>query len=845
MRLTHSVCNFAAAPVWHWPQQHRAIGAAMLCALLGAGCSAPSSPDARLSEAIAQIEQGEYRTASIGLKLLLREDPGDTAVRLALARAALGTGDMLAAEKEIRKADVLGAGPDQTQALLARVLFTRNAYRDLLQEINPSLLREPSIAGEVRAYRARAALALGSVEQAEQEFDQLLRLELPTEVHRLSLIGKAEVAQARGNIAGAEQMAREALARAPASAQSHLVLARALLVQKKYQQAHDVLITGQDQQPDPVDGFMILAGLIEAHLGLGELGQARATADLLRESRRQHPMVGYWQGRVAYHEGDMDSAIEQLRNSLSQFPNYAPAQTLLGIAHLQRGDLDQAQMLLSTALANNPQDQTAKSALAQVRARLAKADSNRGAGTDMLADQIDLLNTMAQLSSRTDNTEARIAQLNQRVVQHPKDVDSWVALAAAHAAAGQRERAVQIINTLDQAQIDPARKQVLLLLARHQPKQPQNSIGQIRKLVAAWPDNAPVQAMMAQLLTDAGVHDEAQLAYERSLGVRPDHLPSILGLGRLSERTGDFAAAKTHLSRYLATHPTDQRVLLSLSRIGEREGNEAASAEYLQRAHAAHPQALLPNLALASRALQAGDLEQARVYAQTASKAVPGSDRAFALLGEAYTRLGQPDRAIEAYQAGYQAYPSRMLAVKTMQAMLASGDAKALEPVRDWLRREPNDIATRTLLATQLVNQGETDAAMREYEQGLKTQPDYAPALNNLAWLYHQRPEPASKQRAIELAERAHWLAPSRPDITDTYGWILVQAGRLDEGRALFEQAISEHPPQSMPDIAYHLAAVMQMKGEREAARALLEAVLSGAGEFYSRAEAQALHEQL
>jgi hypothetical protein len=53
--------------------------------------------------------------------------------------------------------------------------------------------------------------------------------------------------------------------------------------------------------------------------------------------------------------------------------------------------------------------------------------------------------------------------------------------------------------------------------------------------------------------------------------------------------------------------------------------------------------------------------------------------------------------------------------------------------------------------------------------------------LNNLAWLKYEEGDAG----AVALAKRAHDAAPHDPRITDTYGWLLVEAGKVKEGLAL------------------------------------------------------------
>ena len=57
--------------------------------------------------------------------------------------------------------------------------------------------------------------------------------------------------------------------------------------------------------------------------------------------------------------------------------------------------------------------------------------------------------------------------------------------------------------------------------------------------------------------------------------------------------------------------------------------------------------------------------------------------------------------------------------------------------------------------------------------------------LNNLAWSYYLEKDP----RAEQIAKKAYELAPNSPAILDTYGWILVESGKVSEGISYLERA--------------------------------------------------------
>ena len=55
--------------------------------------------------------------------------------------------------------------------------------------------------------------------------------------------------------------------------------------------------------------------------------------------------------------------------------------------------------------------------------------------------------------------------------------------------------------------------------------------------------------------------------------------------------------------------------------------------------------------------------------------------------------------------------------------------------------------------------------------------------LNNLAVLYHSQGNP----KALDVAERAYRVAPRAPEIQDTYGWILLGAGKTAQALGLLQ----------------------------------------------------------
>jgi len=98
--------------------------------------------------------------------------------------------------------------------------------------------------------------------------------------------------------------------------------------------------------------------------------------------------------------------------------------------------------------------------------------------------------------------------------------------------------------------------------------------------------------------------------------------------------------------------------------------------------------------------------------------------------------------------------------------------------------------------------------------------------LNNLAWLYFQKDDP----RALELGAKAYELAPRRPEVVDTYGWILLSSGNSEKALVILQEALVSAPDNA--EITYHVAVAMDKAGRRDEARKLLSRLFRGNPSF-------------
>jgi tetratricopeptide (TPR) repeat protein len=197
--------------------------------------------------------------------------------------------------------------------------------------------------------------------------------------------------------------------------------------------------------------------------------------------------------------------------------------------------------------------------------------------------------------------------------------------------------------------------------------------------------------------------------------------------------------------------------------------------------------------------------------------------------GELYVAQGQFERAADAFIAAFDAEPSADLAIFAFAANSRTERARPEAQLVLWTEQHPRDVVGNFALGTVLLARGELDAAVARFETVHEVNPEHTGALNNLAWIHGERGD----ERALDLAQRAHELAPADPAIADTLGWIQVRGGVPERGLPLLERAAAALPNEL--EVRYHWAVALAETNARSEALAVLEDLVGSGLEFRSR----------
>jgi tetratricopeptide (TPR) repeat protein len=121
------------------------------------------------------------------------------------------------------------------------------------------------------------------------------------------------------------------------------------------------------------------------------------------------------------------------------------------------------------------------------------------------------------------------------------------------------------------------------------------------------------------------------------------------------------------------------------------------------------------------------------------------------------------------------------------------------------------------------------------YEKVLAVNPNFAIALNNLAYLYTDQLNNLDK--AYDLARRAHQLQPQDASTSDTLGWVLYKRGEYQQALPILQESAQKAADD--PVIQFHLGMTAYMMGQTDLARVALRSAASSTKDFPGKDESK------
>jgi putative PEP-CTERM system TPR-repeat lipoprotein len=794
-------------------------------------CGLFMGEDALVERAAKEREHGDFRAAMLDLKNALQKNPANAEARLALGEVTLATGDAPSAIRELEVARDNGIPMDRLRPGLAKAYLAVGRVQDALKLVGTPT--DGPRVGELLATRGVALLSLGQLSEARASLEQSLQKD-PQNVEGLMGLA-AVVAQTEGVPAGLKILdsAVKADTNDPRvhvlKGQMQLRAQAPALAEKEFELA----VQAAEKRKQGEQRFVALAGQAEAAMMQSHVEDSLAVTDRLLKLRPEHPLARFMRARALLLAGKPGEARPLLEKNVSRNPEATSSKLLLGAIALSEGTFEQAEMYLTSVINAEPNNVTARTMLASARLKQRKSaeavaalvPANEG---DQASSQ--LLAAAGKVSMAAGNTAAGLDYLERSVKADPNDANARLNLAAGYLSANQPDKAAELLDKVsaDTANVPQVRYlKALTLLAKGDKA---GALQFVTSTADKETKDASAQMLAGSLLAATQELPRARSYFERAVALKPDSTAPYLSLARLDVMQGDIQAARAQLTRALDRSKGDPTAALAMAdfELSQHEPDKAVAV--LEGTLKTHPTFTEGRARAVQILLQTGKIERADALAQEATRTAPHLAANQRMLGDVRMAQKKYTEAADAYRKAAQAEPSAALAMRQFKALHLGGTVSdPLAPLRKLVEQQPKDAPALFALAQAAQEMGDRQTAIETYRKLDTLRPNNPAVLNNLAWLEYEERDAG----AIALAKRAHEAAPHDPRITDTYGWLLVEAGKVKEGVALLASIATGN---SDEQFRIHYAQALARAGRKAEARELSAQLTSSASAVISDA---------
>jgi tetratricopeptide (TPR) repeat protein len=342
-------------------------------------------------------------------------------------------------------------------------------------------------------------------------------------------------------------------------------------------------------------------------------------------------------------------------------------------------------------------------------------------------------------------------------------------------AQGKKTEAAQIVELIlkDQPKDEDARRiRATLWLEIGRPESVSRAVAELQALVKDKPDNARWRLTLGQAYLANGNLDAARPEFQQVIRLRNDDLPSRFALTAISLNQQKSADALKYTEEILSRDPENRpaKILRVAAMIG---------AGYLGEARTELTRLLHQNP-------QSGDLQFEFGMLAIAEKNYSEAEKIF-------RKLYQPGQGDPRPAVGL---------VETYTAQNQFGTA--LQLLNEDLKKSPDSISIRRLLAVTAARARKYDLAIDEYQRLLAKDPKSIQLRLQLSEIYQLK---GDESKAIAVLEEARQLAPRDPDPIMQLSAILENSGRTAEAKANYQHVLELRPdnPFVLNNIAFLL----------------------------------------
>ncbi|MDQ6912858.1 MAG: tetratricopeptide repeat protein, partial [Verrucomicrobiota bacterium] len=510
----------------------------------------------------------------------------------------------------------------------------------------------------------------------------------------------------------------------------------------------------------------------------GDAAQALTTLDQAIALAPNYGDAILLQAETNLRLGNNAAVVTAMEDLLKSNPTSERAQVVLADAYRAIGRFDDAAAILRKQMAANPkkpEPYLMLGVLLRQQKKTAEARQNFEKALELSQNKLAAANQLIELDIEANDFAGALQRIAPALEQYPNEPGLLFLAGKIYIAQKDWDRAeAALLKILEVDANVPGVYELLVSVYIGAQKLPQ-AVQQTEAFLSKNPDHVGARMTLALIYSEMKNYEKARDAYEKLLAIRPDNSVAANNLAYIySDQLKDLDKARDWAAKARSADPASPSIADTFGWILYRQG----------------------------------DYKQGASLIKEAADKLPNQPEIQYHLGMATYMMGDSKTAQTAFEAAALSpidFPGKEEASKRLALLKETGRAgdASVEQLEALLKQQPDDPVALARLAELYHRQGATEKAASYYEQAIKANPTLPAPMIKLAQLYAG---PLGRNsRALELAKKAHDLAPADARTTSILGRLAFEAGNFTWSYSLLQESSRQlgNDPAVLKDFAW------------------------------------------
>ena len=279
------------------------------------------------------------------------------------------------------------------------------------------------------------------------------------------------------------------------------------------------------------------------------------------------------------------------------------------------------------------------------------------------------------------------------------------------------------------------------------------------EILKAEPNHLNSIVNLGKILSKLKKFDLSKNLFKEAIKINPNHSDIYFHLGKTYKILGELLKAKSSFEKAIKINPNVKNAHSELGELLFNSGENIKAKACYEKAIKIDPNKsyLYNNLGMVNFSMKY--LKESLSYFEKAIKMNPNNENYFNNIGMVYKMSGDLKKAKSSYEQSIKINPNYTNAHCNLGEVFEKigENKKSIKSFQRAIELDPNFTAALNNLAVVLNRIGEYKKAIYNCEKTLKINPNFLPALQTLGTIYLKKDE---KQKALSCYERAIKINP-------------------------------------------------------------------------------------